>query len=193
MKILLFTLAMLILLPIKVQIQQAGASRTQQFHPNLKIDAELFNNAQSSPITDTLPINQSELECLQKNIYFEAAVESTAGKLAVAHVTSNRVKSKNYPNSYCGVVYEGRHYADGFPKRDQCQFSWYCDGKHDNPYPGPTWEATKTLARYYYTHKHHLRDLTDGATHYYADYIPEPRWAKYKEKTVKIDTHIFYR
>ena len=31
-------------------------------------------------------VNSEELECMSKNIYFEAAVESTAGKLAVAQV-----------------------------------------------------------------------------------------------------------
>ena len=35
-------------------------------------------------------------------------------------------------------------------------------------------------------------DITDGATFYHADYIPDPRWAKNVNKTVKIDRHIFY-
>ena len=38
-------------------------------------------------------VNPEELECMSKNIYFEAAMESTAGKLAVAQVTMNRVNS----------------------------------------------------------------------------------------------------
>ena len=58
-----------------------------------------------------------QLSCLQKNIYFEAAVESTAGKLAVAHVTYNRVKNKEFPSTFCDVIYEGKHYASGFPKK----------------------------------------------------------------------------
>ena len=134
-----------------------------------------------------------QIACLAKNIYFEAAVESTAGKLAVAHVTHNRVSSHHYPDSYCKVIYEGKHYASGFPKRDRCQFSWYCDGRHDSPYPGPTWQKVQDLASYYYANADDLRDITDGATHYHADYIDSPRWATYKKKTVQIDTHIFYR
>ena len=66
-----------------------------------------------------------QISCLQKNVYFEAAVESTAGKLAVAHVTYNRVKNKYFPDNFCDVVYQGRHYASGHPKKNQCQFSWY--------------------------------------------------------------------
>ena len=134
-----------------------------------------------------------QIACLAKNIYFEAAVESTAGKLAVAHVTHNRVSSHHYPDSYCKVIYEGKHFASGFPKRDRCQFSWYCDGRHDSPYPGPTWQKVQDLASYYYANADDLRDITDGATHYHADYIDSPRWATYKKKTVQIDTHIFYR
>ena len=50
-------------------------------------------------------VNSEELECMSKNIYFEAAMESTAGKLAVAQVTMNRVNSSRYPNTVCKVVY----------------------------------------------------------------------------------------
>ena len=52
----------------------------------------------------------ADAECLAKNIYFEAGVESTAGKLAVANVTINRATNSNYPNTICGVVQEGKHY-----------------------------------------------------------------------------------
>ena len=80
----------------------------------------------------------ADAECLAKNIYFEAGVESTAGKLAVANVTINRAANKNYPNTICGVVQEGIHYYNAnkdkhFPVRDRCQFSWYCDGLIDEP------------------------------------------------------------
>ena len=37
-----------------------------------------------------------------------------------------------------------------------------------------------------------LLDITDGATHYHADYV-FPAWRKSKTKTVEIGDHIFYR
>ena len=44
-------------------------------------------------ISKSLVVNDKEVTCMAKNIFFEAAIESTAGKLAVAHVTLNRVDS----------------------------------------------------------------------------------------------------
>ena len=136
-------------------------------------------------------VNSEELECMTKNIYFEAALESTAGKLAVAQVTMNRVRSDYYPNTVCSVVYQGKHYENGFPIRDRCQFSWYCDGKHDEPFKGSMWKESQEVAKYVLTTPD-LMDITDGATHYHADYISSPRWAEPRRKTVEIDTHIFY-
>jgi spore germination cell wall hydrolase CwlJ-like protein len=137
-------------------------------------------------------VNPEELECMTKNIYFEAAVESTAGKLAVAQVTMNRVKSQHYPNTVCKVITQGIHYKNGFPVRDRCQFSWYCDGKHDEPPTrGSMWKESQEIAEYVLTTPD-LKDITDGATHYHADYISSPRWAEPRRRTVEIDTHIFY-
>ena len=138
-------------------------------------------------------IDVEESQCLALNIFFEAAVESTAGKLAVAHVTLNRVKSNNYPNSICEVVKEGIHYSNGLPKRNRCQFSWYCDGKGDIPKQGRLWNESLDLAQYVVERKDDLRDITDGATHYHATYIDAPRWTARKKVTTSIDQHIFYR
>ena len=151
-----------------------------------------------SPILSWEPvISQAEIECMAKNIYFEAAVESTAGQLAVAQVTMNRVKSRHYPNTVCEVVYEGKHYTtskgEQFPVRDRCQFSWYCDGKGDEiKNKGKLWDSAHDLARYVLKRQNDLIDITDGATHYHATYIDAPRWAHQKRKHMTIDQHIFY-
>ena len=202
--LIVFVMAVVVVItyPVKIIIQESDANAAKiniprfehQILPEIIEKKNLMRVAPQLMDPSTLiSAVQDEIACLALNIYFEAAVESTAGKLAVAHVTHNRVSSKYFPNSYCKVVYEGKHFASGFPKRDRCQFSWYCDGRHDSPYPGPTWNKVQDLANYYYKNAEDLRDITDGATYYHADYIDDPRWAKYKKKTVKIDTHIFYR
>ena len=154
------------------------------------------------PLTfDNNKYTSEDLDCLAKNIYFEAGVESTAGKLAVANVTINRTLSKEYPNSVCGVVKEGRHYYSAKseswqPFRDMCQFSWYCDGRGDDPNPGRTWDSSKDLAKIVLG-KHHkdiLIDITDGATHYHANWMESfPRWSEEHKKVASIDRHIFYK
>ena len=113
-------------------------------HPQNTTTSGLIEIAENV-ISKSLVIDDKEVTCMAKNIFFEAAVESTAGKLAVAHVTLNRVDSKHFPSSVCEVVYEGPHYtgANGqlYPVRDRCQFSWYCDGKGDDPREGSRlWE-----------------------------------------------------
>ena len=44
--------------------------------------------------------------CLAKNIYFEAANQSMAGKVAVANVVLNRQYSELFPNNVCDVIYQ---------------------------------------------------------------------------------------
>ena len=140
---------------------------------------------------DLVLTDPQELECMSKNIYFESAMESTAGKLAVAQVTMNRVRSTKYPNTVCAVITQGIHTSSGFPVRDRCQFSWYCDGKDDTPSMGKMWGESQKVAIYVLENSK-LLDITDGATHYHADYIENPRWAIARHKTMQIDAHIFY-
>ena len=55
---------------------------------------------------------QDELDCLAKNIYFEARGESLTGKIAVANVTMNRVEHHKYPSTVCGVVTQVKWYTN---------------------------------------------------------------------------------
>jgi spore germination cell wall hydrolase CwlJ-like protein len=135
---------------------------------------------------------KKQIICMAKNIFYEAASESTAGRLAVAQVTLNRVKSHRFPNTVCDVVYQGPTTASGFPKRNQCQFSWYCDGKGDDPKNGRLWFESQELAKHVFRYEEELVDITDGATHYHANYIDSPRWADSSKVTTSIDQHIFY-
>ena len=149
---------------------------------------------------NTVKYTPEDAKCLAKNIYFEAGVESTAGKLAVANVTINRAIHVNYPNTICGVVREGIHYYNAskdeyFPVRDRCQFSWYCDGLGDIPREGRTWESAQELAKKVLVNYHDkaLIDITDGAMYYHANWMETyPSWSKKKKIMTSIDRHIFY-
>ena len=149
---------------------------------------------------DKVKYTAADVLCLAKNIYFEAGVESTAGKLAVANVTLNRTLGTNYPNTICEVVHEGIHRYNArieeyVPVRDRCQFSWYCDGLLDDPREGRTWESAQELAKRVLVNHYDraLIDITDGATHYHANWMEKyPKWSKKKKVMASIDRHIFY-
>ena len=166
------------------------------FHPQLTTSDGLMTIADKI-VEHNILLNKKEVLCMAKNIFFEAAVESTAGKLAVAQVTLNRVNSDKFPSTVCDVVYEGPHYTarngQQLPKRDRCQFSWYCDGKGDDPPVSRLWDDAQDLAKYVILRQDDLPDITDGATYYHAHYIPAPRWTSQKKVTATIDQHIFYR
>jgi len=149
---------------------------------------------------DIVKYTSADILCLAKNIYFEAGVESTAGKLAVANVTINRTLHANFPNSICGVVHEGIHrynvrIDEYVPVRDRCQFSWYCDGLLDEPREGRTWKSAQNLAKKVLVNHYDkaLIDITDGAMYYHANWMKTyPSWSKKKKIMASIDRHIFY-
>lgn len=124
------------------------------------------------------------LKCLAQAIYYEAAVEPIEGRRAVAQVVLNRVRSPLYPDSVCGVVYEGSERSTG------CQFSFTCDGSLLRaPMNGP-WREAEEVARQALAGRIEARVGT--ATNYHADYVL-PKWAFTLSKIDKIGRHIFYR
>ena len=125
----------------------------------------------------------NEAYCLAQNMYFEAGNQPVAGKIAVSQVVINRTNHMNYPSTICGVVYDAKYrenWKGNFvPIRHQCQFSWFCDGKSDDPEDSKTWIQCLTLARNILQGEY--GDITEGATHYHNVYVcllytsPSPR------------------
>jgi len=136
----------------------------------------------------------NEVYCLAQNIYFESGNQSMVGKIAVSHVVLNRVESTLYPDTICDVVYQAKWRENWkgnmVPVLNQCQFSWFCDGKSDYPEDSKTWIESLLLARRVYDGE--WTDITEGATHYHADFV-YPYWADSLNRTTTIDNHLFYR
>jgi len=137
-------------------------------------------------------ILETALMCMAANVYHEAKNQSMLGQFAVAQVVMNRVEDHRYPNTICEVVKQGLTYKNGKVVLGKCQFSWYCDGKSDEPNRNSkAWGKAIRHASIIMGETINL-DVTDGATHYHASYV-RPAWAKTKKRTTRIDKHIFYR
>lgn len=130
--------------------------------------------------------------CLAQNIYYETRGSNYADQLAVSYVVINRVISSKYPDSICEVVKQAKLDSRGLPIRDKCQFSWYCDGKSDRIHDMTTFSDIFDFTLGLVDGTIKVMDVTQGATHYHADYV-SPAWAKTKTKTIEIEDHIFYR
>ena len=138
-------------------------------------------------------ILETALMCMAFNIYHEANNQSMLGQIAVGQVVMNRVEDSRFPDTVCEVVKEAVTYKNtDKPVLHKCQFSWYCDGKKDEPnYDSKSWSNALKYAVVVLGGDITL-DFTDGATHYHATYV-RPAWAKTKTRTTRIDRHIFYR
>ena len=55
----------------------------------------------------------SELECMERAMYFESNRSSRDGMIAVGSVVMNRVESPSYPDTVCGVVSQKNQFAPG--------------------------------------------------------------------------------
>jgi spore germination cell wall hydrolase CwlJ-like protein len=126
-----------------------------------------------------------QLDCLTRNIYWEAASEPFEGKVAVAQVTMNRVESGRFGKDVCGVVYQ----KNVFYEKVICQFSWVCETTHKiRPIHTPLWRESEEVAKKVLLENFRLPSMKD-AIYYHADYV-NPGWKK--PKIDKIGRHIFY-
>lgn len=122
----------------------------------------------------TVAGDKKQIKCLADNIYHEARGEGDNGMLAVGNVTMNRVKSKHYPNTICGVVWQYK------------QFSWTLNKPKINDIK--SYKKSLKIANKAITGN----DITNGALFFHTkDRIPY--WAKSKKFIKRIKNHLFYR
>lgn len=128
---------------------------------------------------EPITLSKEEIQCLKRNVFFEAGIEPYEGKLAVAQVTINRLNTGRWGQSVCSVVYA------------RAQFSWTLwHSKRTKVPTGPLWEDSKQV----------VRDFLDGvriadinnSLHYHADYIEPPNWADADRRIAQIGQHVFY-
>ena len=125
-----------------------------------------------------------ERRCLATAIYFEARGEPVRGQVAVGQVILNRVRSPLFPQTICGVVYQGQ-------MNPGCQFSFACDGKTDTPRNDAQWSQAQDIARQIMAGELWLPEV-GYSTYYHANYV-SPYWTGSMSKIDKIGRHIFYK
>lgn len=124
------------------------------------------------------------LRCMTMAIYYEAATEPDAGQRAVAQVVLNRVAHPSFPDTVCGVVFQGSERGTG------CQFSFACDGSLARA-PAQLWwnRAEKVAAAALSGAVYAPIGL---ATHYHTIQV-HPYWESSLDPVGVIGNHIFYR
>lgn len=123
-------------------------------------------------------------QCLAMAVYYEAASEALDGQRAVAQVVLNRVAHPSYPNSVCGVVFQGSE------RRTGCQFSFTCDGSLARKPGRNAWARAQSVAAGALSGS--VFAGVGYATHYHTTWV-NPYWASSLAHIGTIGAHRFYR
>lgn len=127
-----------------------------------------------------------QLDCMTRNIYWEAAHEPFEGKVGVAQVVMNRVDSGKFAPTVCGVVYQ----KNVFYEKVMCEFSWVCESNNKiKPINRQMWEESEEVAKKVLLEGFSLPSLKN-ALFFHGTYI-SPGWRR--EKITVIGQHVFYK
>lgn len=125
----------------------------------------------SSSSTSASGISNSDLYLLSCCIYGEARGESYTGKVAVAAVVLNRVRSSSFPNSISGVIYQ------------QGAFTCVSDGQINLGTNDECTRAAQDALNGW--------DPTGGAIYYFNPATATSKWIWSRPQLVTIGRHIF--
>ena len=134
----------------------------------------------------TAEVRNKQLECLARNIYYEAGNQPFEGKVAVAQVTINRSESGQFPKDICQVVYQ----KNVVYEKVLCQFSWYCEtATMTKPRNTAMFKESEMVARQVLLEGFRLPSL-QKALYFHATHI-NPKWNR--ERVAVIAGHVFYK
>ena len=137
-------------------------------------------------------VDPKQLNCLAKNIFYEAGGEPLNGQAAVARVVMNRIKH-GFGKNPCDVIYQASHVDrlidDEMQKVKLCQFSWVCEGKGEPNKNSPKYKQAERVA-YQVLAYDEYKDVVPNTTLFFHNLHVDPLWP-YKQ-VAKIGNHIFY-
>ena len=128
--------------------------------------------------------------CLADTIYYEAATEPFAGKVAVGQVVLNRVRDPAYPSNVCSVVYASHIEPNG---KRAAAFSWTLGRAWRAPGPRDpkVYAMCVSIARRMLLGV--LPALIGPRVEYYHAFGVKPAWRHRHQLVAKIGRHLFYR
>jgi spore germination cell wall hydrolase CwlJ-like protein len=145
----------------------------------------MFNGGGAGPFQLGNALQSSrELECLAQAVYYEARGETPSGQAAVAQVVLNRVRHPAFPQSICGVVFQGAYNRTG------CQFSFACDGSMRRARDLGAWSRARKVATRVMAGT--LEGPVGSATHFHTVHV-SPGWGPRLQRVTQVGMHIFYR
>ena len=125
-----------------------------------------------------------DLDCLTQAAYYEARGEGRDGMRAVAQVVLNRARHSAFPNSVCGVVFQGAG------RRTGCQFSFTCDGSMRGRVNQAAWNRAREVASGALSGA--VYASVGNATHFHTTGV-SPSWRNSLIRVTQVGDHLFYR
>lgn len=123
------------------------------------------------------------IDCLAAAELYEAG-DDPDGQRAVAQVVLNRMRHPAFPNTVCGVVFQGSERVTG------CQFTFTCDGALARSPSPQLWAQAQVIARQALAGA--VYKPVGLATHYHTDWVV-PYWQSSLDKIAQVHTHLFFR
>ena len=164
-------------------------------------------------------LTDKDIECMAKNIFYEAGSEPTEGKIAVGIVTLNRVQDGRFGKNVCDVVkartvvVRNKEIKQtevvqtgyfGTPKEVEkrvvvakevpvCQFSWTCAGYARKPKPDDErWLESQEVAQKIADGEFKEYQLKYSRALFFHNTAVRPIWAKTKQLVARTGQHFFY-
>lgn len=140
----------------------------------LMIVMPLAANAKSRPV-DLMSRVDSQ-HCIASAVYYEAMGENRQGKIAVAYVIINRMKSGKFASTPCGVVYQ------------KGQFSWINPRYRTLVYSPEMWAESMEIAQLVLSGK--VADASNGAMYFHNRRV-HPAYGRNHKVVAILGQHVF--
>ena len=197
------------------QVASNSSFSPQDFYDMTSDKIQAVAKAMTNPVIDI-----KELNCLARNIFFEAGSEPEEGKVAVGLVTINRTQDGRFKDTICGVVdqkltrdipknqilkttkttWYGKKEVETteqtvWSKIGICQFSWRCMFVKNPKSNDERWLQSQQVALRLLSDSENYEDLRSkysDALYFHATGI-RPQWVHSKETVTRVGGHIFYK